>query len=191
MRESRPNDFLDRKRLGFTRAEIYKVIGDSCALCGMTNSEHKVAFGKSITIHHLDGKGRHSTDPNNIPSNLQILCLPCHGKIDSVRGVRVRRERRDAGFVQLYKRGYTLNLTPEQRIARSLRMVEARAKRKAKAMRDKLFQAAQRKAMAEAIEKHLPALKQMAEQVIHPTDNTFSRMVRDFEQALRSEEGSI
>lgn len=39
--------------------------------------------------------------------------------------------------------------------------------------------------MRMAIEKHLPALRQMAGQVIHPADNTFSRMTKDFEEAIK------
>lgn len=36
-----------------------------------------------------------------------------------------------------------------------------------------------------AIQKHLPALKQMASQVISPPNNVFSKMVADFEAALK------
>lgn len=36
-----------------------------------------------------------------------------------------------------------------------------------------------------AIKKHLPALKKMAQQIIDPKDNVFSRMVRDFEEAIK------
>src|SRR5262245_38447248 len=39
--------------------------------------------------------------------------------------------------------------------------------------------------MLEVIRKHLPALKKMAGQIIHPSENTFSRMVRDFEDAIK------
>ena len=38
--------------------------------------------------------------------------------------------------------------------------------------------------LEDAVRKHLPALKQMAAQIISPKDNTFSRMVNDFEKAL-------
>lgn len=42
----------------------------------------------------------------------------------------------------------------------------------------------QNAALRRAIQEHLPALKQMAGQIISPKDNTFSRMVKDFETAL-------
>ena len=44
--------------------------------------------------------------------------------------------------------------------------------------------AGKQRAMAEAITKHLPAMKEMARQVISPANNVFSRMVADFEKAL-------
>jgi len=33
-----------------------------------------------------------------------------------------------------------------------------------------------------AIRKHLPALKKMAAQIVHPQSNIFSKMVEDFEE---------
>lgn len=44
--------------------------------------------------------------------------------------------------------------------------------------------AGKQRAMEEAIKKHLPALKEMASQVISPKANVFSRMVADLEKAL-------
>lgn len=39
--------------------------------------------------------------------------------------------------------------------------------------------------VAQAVQKHLPALKSMAGQIIHPENNTFRRMVNDFEEVLK------
>lgn len=47
----------------------------------------------------------------------------------------------------------------------------------------KEYNAGRERAMLEAIRKHLPSLKTMARQIIHPTENTFSRMVKDLEKA--------
>lgn len=44
---------------------------------------------------------------------------------------------------------------------------------------------AHRLRLLNAIEKHLPALKTMAGQVISPKENTFSKMVKDFEDAIK------
>ena len=44
--------------------------------------------------------------------------------------------------------------------------------------------AGKQRAMEEAIKKHLPAMKEMASQVISPANNVFSRMVADFEKSL-------
>lgn len=49
------------------------------------------------------------------------------------------------------------------------------------------YSAAKQAAMKRAIEKHLPALSQMAGQIISPKNNTFSKMVADFENALALE----
>lgn len=43
---------------------------------------------------------------------------------------------------------------------------------------------AERDALKAAIEKHLPALRQMAAQVISPPNNVLSNMVKDFEAVL-------
>lgn len=45
------------------------------------------------------------------------------------------------------------------------------------------FDAGKQRAMEEAIRKHLPSLKKMAAQIIHPTDNTFAKMAADLEAA--------
>lgn len=56
-----------------------------CVKCGMTNESHKSKFNRSITVDHIDGNGQYSKVKNNKLSNLQTLCLPCHGKKDITR----------------------------------------------------------------------------------------------------------
>ena len=46
--------------------------------------------------------------------------------------------------------------------------------------------AARERAMLEAIKKHLPAIQRMASQIIHTTNNCFSRMAHDLHQAVES-----
>lgn len=58
-----------------------------CVKCGMTNEEHIKTFRRRITIDHIDGFGRNSKTKNNDTSNLQTLCLVCHGKKDIKRRV--------------------------------------------------------------------------------------------------------
>lgn len=63
-----------------------------CVKCSMTNEQHIVIFGRSITIDHIDGNGRYSKIPNNVLENLQTLCLRCHGSKDGLRQKEVRRK---------------------------------------------------------------------------------------------------
>lgn len=65
------------RRLGLELAiEVYNKAGNKCELCGNKND---------LTVHHLDGNGRHNEEKNllvnNDIDNLQILCRGCHGRI--------------------------------------------------------------------------------------------------------------
>jgi hypothetical protein len=75
----------DRSRFNGLRGEIFKRDNYQCVNCGMTMSDHLEKYNKSLTIDHIDGQGRNSKEPNNDPTNLQTLCLPCHGKKDGPR----------------------------------------------------------------------------------------------------------
>lgn len=59
---------------------------EKCVRCGMTRKEHRDKFGRDITVDHIDGSGRNTEEEirNNEISNLQTLCLRCHGKKDVV-----------------------------------------------------------------------------------------------------------
>jgi 5-methylcytosine-specific restriction endonuclease McrA len=59
----------------------------TCQVCGMTNEQHILIFGRNITIDHIDGAGCNTPkkDKNNDPDNLITLCLRCHGSKDSFR----------------------------------------------------------------------------------------------------------
>lgn len=74
-----------KRRFGGLRDIILLRDDYSCQICGMTNDEHKKLFGRSITLDHIDGAGRYSRFPRNETSNLQVLCLRCHGRKDSLR----------------------------------------------------------------------------------------------------------
>lgn len=52
---------------------------ETCQLCGITREEHRKKYGKDIAIDHVDGSGFSATrKPNNDPSNLRVLCIPCN-----------------------------------------------------------------------------------------------------------------
>ncbi len=57
---------------------VYDRAERKCELCGNEND---------LTIHHIDGKGRHNEEKglpvNNEISNLQVLCRSCHGGLHS------------------------------------------------------------------------------------------------------------
>lgn len=72
----------DKSRFGGMRESVIKRDSEKCVICGMTRKEHKHKFKCDITVDHIDGKGRNSRFKNNRLSNLQTLCLPCHGKKD-------------------------------------------------------------------------------------------------------------
>lgn len=77
--------YEDLKQFSGKRSQVLERDKWSCTSCGMNNEEHRLKFGKEITIHHIDGKGRYSKEPNNSMDNLTTLCLVCHGRADGVR----------------------------------------------------------------------------------------------------------
>jgi hypothetical protein len=58
--------------------EVYDRSERKCEVCG---SEY------DLTIHHLDGNGRHNAEKglpmNNDKNNLAVLCRRCHGSLHS------------------------------------------------------------------------------------------------------------
>jgi hypothetical protein len=69
----------DKARFSSLRSVVFERDNNECIECGMTQVEHKAIWNKSLTIHHKDGKGRYAKPPNNALSNLETLCLRCHG----------------------------------------------------------------------------------------------------------------
>lgn len=75
----------DKFRFGGMRSVVLERDKYSCVSCGMTEHQHKIKWGRSITINHIDGNGRNSKKPNNNINNLETLCLKCHGHKDGLR----------------------------------------------------------------------------------------------------------
>lgn len=72
----------DRKRFGGVRQIVLERDNYKCVKCHMSQTKHIAKWGKSLTINHIDGNGRNSSKPNNALSNLETLCLRCHGYAD-------------------------------------------------------------------------------------------------------------
>lgn len=72
-------EFHDKKNFGGMREITLKRDNYKCVKCGMSQEQHKKLFGYSLTVDHIDGKGRNSEVKNNAQENLQTLCLRCHG----------------------------------------------------------------------------------------------------------------
>lgn len=60
-----------------------------CVICGTNNEQHIVIFGRAISVDHIDGDRK-----NNDMSNLQTLCLRCHGKKDVQRRSDFKRKKK-------------------------------------------------------------------------------------------------
>ncbi len=63
--------------------------GYKCIICGMTNDEHLLKYGRRITVNHINGDRS-----NNKMNNLETLCSKCHSSKDGLRvwEKRIRKE---------------------------------------------------------------------------------------------------
>lgn len=85
----------DRRDFGGNREIAIQRDGEKCVTCGMTRDEHRAKYGgKDITVDHIDGSGMSKPKhlKNNALSNLQTLCLGCHGRKDSRLVVKLTPE---------------------------------------------------------------------------------------------------
>lgn len=72
---------------GGLRESIIIRDGEKCVICFMTREEHIAKWDRDITVNHIDGNGRNSASKlkNNLPDNLETLCLSCHSRKDRER----------------------------------------------------------------------------------------------------------
>jgi hypothetical protein len=77
--------YNDKFLFGGNRENALKRDGYKCVKCGITNEQHFEKHKRRLTVDHIDGNGRNSKIKNNSLSNLQTLCLTCHGIKDGVR----------------------------------------------------------------------------------------------------------
>lgn len=81
-------------RFGGNREIAIQRDGEKCVECGMTREEHRQTFSRDITVDHIDGNGRYAPKAlkNNALENLQTMCLPCHGRKDTLRRYATKSE---------------------------------------------------------------------------------------------------
>ncbi len=60
------------RRFGRDPKEVFRKDNWNCQRCGSKDD---------LTIHHIDGQGRNSKNPNNDINNLITLCRKCHSSI--------------------------------------------------------------------------------------------------------------
>lgn len=77
-----------KKQFNGKREDVIKRDGGVCVQCGMTRDEHRESYGRDITVDHIDGSGCNTEVKNNQLSNLQTLCLKCHGYKDRMRSMQ-------------------------------------------------------------------------------------------------------
>jgi 5-methylcytosine-specific restriction endonuclease McrA len=75
----------DNGCFGGNREIVLKRDNYKCVVCGMTNEQHKIKFNRSVSVHHIDGKGVYSKIKNHSIDNMETLCLPCHTRKDNLR----------------------------------------------------------------------------------------------------------
>lgn len=86
----------EKRKYGRTREEIFKIKGSNCCKCGITREEHRIKYGRDISVDHIDGMGQSAKVKNNHINNLQVLCLPCHtSKDDFMRPKRIKLSNED------------------------------------------------------------------------------------------------
>lgn len=78
---------VNQREFGGNRYKCLERDNYTCVNCGMDNKEHLERWGRTITVDHIDGNGRYKKayEKNHDLSNLQTLCLSCHGKKDVAR----------------------------------------------------------------------------------------------------------
>lgn len=80
---------MHKMKFGGLREWVIKRDQEKCQLCGITREEHKLEFGKDITVNHIDHQSFCSSTfdgfVNNDTDNLETLCVRCHGAKDAIK----------------------------------------------------------------------------------------------------------
>ena len=81
------NKKKNMERFGFykTTEEILKITGETCYICGISNKEHKIKYGKCLGIHHKDGNGRNQKTKKKPKNILHIKTLDKNKPLDGTK----------------------------------------------------------------------------------------------------------
>ena len=114
-RKAKNKDYVDRRRIGMTAADLENVV---CECCGMTNAEHIAKYGHRLTVHHGENTGRHNIEKGEKPihEDLHILCQSCHTTIGNLthRDYSNQREVLKKAWEARRKKASSKNLSSAQ-----------------------------------------------------------------------------
>lgn len=81
-RNANSTNLNNKRHFGGKRFIVLDRDNWECQYCGMIQEQCMALFGRSLTIHHIDGNGRDSDNPNSDLNNLVTLCFRCHPLAD-------------------------------------------------------------------------------------------------------------
>ncbi len=73
--------YRDNQLFGGNSQAVFERDNFECQECGMTQEQHIIVFRTRLNIHHKDGNGRRSPNPNNDMDNLLTMCHDCHTRL--------------------------------------------------------------------------------------------------------------
>ncbi len=88
---------VQRQRFGGRRDDILKASGYICTSCGIDDKQSLKIYGQKLDIHHKDGNGRTSENPNNNLTNLNVFCKKCHTSLHRKQKIH-SEDMHDIGF---------------------------------------------------------------------------------------------
>ena len=78
-----------KHRFGGREEWILVMANYRCQICGMTEEESIEKWNRKLDIHHNDGNGRTSDNPNHEIDNLLVVCRRCHMAIHHPKGEKI------------------------------------------------------------------------------------------------------
>lgn len=88
--KAKEKKYKERIRYSGNKEIVLQRDNYACRLCGITNQDHFIKYGRGLEIHHIDGNGimKDQNKKNNNINNLITLCCSCHPKIEWGRKIK-------------------------------------------------------------------------------------------------------